>query len=357
MVCYTRYNSVKVKIIAHLTVFGAIFILLFSVYMFIIGNYPNAIIELSVALLGLTSLKYFARKKKVDIIANIDIALLFLLFLYLFVSGGYKGTGLLWMYCIPVAVLFTKGNKKGLICLIGYFTVVLVFIALHFLNILNLKFSNSLIIMFVLSFIVLSFFIYSFERMKERAEKLLHEKMIEIKKLNRELKHLSSYDSLTQVYNRRMIMDEIEKEIDRFKRYNHQFCVALLDIDHFKIANDTYGHQFGDEVLTTICNIIKSNVLRKTDSIGRYGGEEFLVLIPETELNGANVLAKRIKNQISKINFISPGQEKVTITASLGIAQYEKYDDIESILTKADKALYKAKHNGRNRVEQYKEAG
>ncbi len=102
--------------------------------------------------------------------------------------------------------------------------------------------------MLLLTFIIFSFFIHSFEKTRDKAEHLLHNKIVEIDKLNQELKILSSYDSLTGIYNRRMILNEIQKEIKRQNRYNHTFCISLLDIDYFKKVNDTYGHLFGGEI-------------------------------------------------------------------------------------------------------------
>lgn len=155
---------------------------------------------------------------------------------------------------------------------------------------------------------------------------------------------MSFTDALTQMNNRLKIDAELDKCFKLFKRYKTIFSVVIFDLDNFKDINDKYGHLKGDQILKKIARIIKSNS-RETDMAGRWGGEEFIVIIPETE-NHAALFAEKLRSEIEK----SFTEENIKCTASFGIAQVSDDDTIESLLNNADKALYKAKQAGKNRV-------
>lgn len=163
---------------------------------------------------------------------------------------------------------------------------------------------------------------------------------------NRELETISTTDALTQIFNRARIDELLRKEIERARRYQRELAVMLLDIDHFKEVNDRFGHQTGDTVLKEFARIIGLN-LRQTDFLGRWGGEEFLVICPETDLSNACLIAEKLRQQIEKFNFPGIGHR----TASFGIAGLLPGDDQETLLKRADESLYFAKKGGRNKVE------
>ncbi len=175
--------------------------------------------------------------------------------------------------------------------------------------------------------------------------KLLKQAKKDIEKKNKELEKLATTDKLTNIFNRRKLDELLQTEINRSKRFNHIFGVAILDIDHFKKTNDTFGHQAGDKVLVEISKILKTHI-RKTDFVGRFGGEEFVIICPESDKQGTYNLIENIRLAISNHNF----QEVGNITASFGIAMLKKEDTINSLLKRADKTLYKAKSSGRNKV-------
>ena len=164
-----------------------------------------------------------------------------------------------------------------------------------------------------------------------------------------ELKKESIYDFLTKCYNKK----EIELLLDRFLkesiRYDTPLSVMMLDIDFFKKVNDTYGHLAGDFVLKEVAKIIK-NSIRQSDACGRFGGEEFLIILPNTKLNGAMKLAERIRKNIKNHKFIF-NNIPISITVSIGITSASKKDTIFSLIERADEALYEAKKRGRDRVE------
>lgn len=165
------------------------------------------------------------------------------------------------------------------------------------------------------------------------------------KKIEEELRYLSDTDVLTNAYNRRYFIRKLEEEIQRSKRYKSIFSIIMLDIDHFKKINDMYGHNLGDEVLKNLSNIIM-NRIRKVDVFARWGGEEFVVLLPDTTVEDAAHLAEELRCRLSnmKISNIE------NVTASFGVTEYKEGDISDSIMSRVDNIMYEAKSAGRNRV-------
>ena len=162
------------------------------------------------------------------------------------------------------------------------------------------------------------------------------------------LKEKTIIDELTQILNRRGIMEFLTREYARSKRFKSPLSVLMIDIDDFKKVNDTYGHTVGDKVLKTIAQILKTK-LRATDVVGRYGGEEFLVVLPETDLQAALTVAEKLRTEVAKKAFKYKDQVfKVTI--SLGAAQLKEGESIEELINRADQALYTSKRSGKNRT-------
>lgn len=161
----------------------------------------------------------------------------------------------------------------------------------------------------------------------------------------KEVERLSEIDKLTGIYNRRKLDEYMESELNRAKRYHQPLSFMILDIDHFKNINDTYGHPVGDSTLQTLAKILTDN-LRKSDILGRYGGEEFLIICPETNNNQAALLAEKLRACVENTLF----DDIKNMTISIGVAEFEGENTVKELLSRADRALYQAKHNGRNRV-------
>jgi diguanylate cyclase (GGDEF)-like protein len=157
------------------------------------------------------------------------------------------------------------------------------------------------------------------------------------------------FDELTSVYNRKTGMNRLNEEIARAGRIGKPTCVAILDIDNFKTINDTYGHLVGDRVLRHVALQIK-NSLRTCDIVARYGGEEFLIILPDTDEINAIMALDRVKMNIAK-KPIRVGREYLNITVSIGVTEISNNEHTLSSIDKADKALYKAKKNGKNKIE------
>ena len=215
--------------------------------------------------------------------------------------------------------------------------------------------------------------IHLLEQFKNRSDSLIREKdaivkeLVESKKLlekysnNLEemveqrteiLKWLSITDTLTGLYNRRYFIEQIELEFKRAKRYNRDLSILMLDIDHFKMVNDSYGHQIGDIVLRKISSII-INQLRDSDMAFRYGGEEFMVILPETKPEDAMNVAKRMKQEIMQTEH-NYHTNSFKVTASIGIVSVKDmigaFETVDDIIKKVDDNLYKAKNSGRNTI-------
>jgi two-component system cell cycle response regulator len=172
----------------------------------------------------------------------------------------------------------------------------------------------------------------------------------ELEESKKALAELATTDALTQLKNRRLFYTQAEQNLADCRRNERDMSVLVLDIDHFKKVNDTYGHHTGDEVLIRVAKLL-SRMVRAVDTVARFGGEEFAVLMPETNKLGAAVLGERIRSVIEKEHIVVDGQT-IAVTASLGIATLaaEQVESIDQLLSIADRRLYLAKNSGRNRI-------
>lgn len=180
---------------------------------------------------------------------------------------------------------------------------------------------------------------------KESTIKEIEQNKSQLEQENKALDKITKMDSLTQLYNHKYIYERLEQEINKARTFNKKLSVVMFDIDHFKSVNDNYGHQTGDKVILAVTHTLKE-LCRKVDILGRYGGEEFLAILPDTDLDGAFLSAERIRNKILSLEF----EEGLKISISGGLAQF-KDEDALALVKKADELLYKAKENGRNRME------
>lgn len=184
-------------------------------------------------------------------------------------------------------------------------------------------------------------------KLREKNNKL-NATMAELHEALQQINQLAQTDELTGIHNRRKVLDILAKEINRCGRSKETFSVAMLDVDHFKSINDNYGHQVGDEVLTTIATVVQ-NCLRNIDNFGRYGGEEFLLIMFQTKIPGAQVSAERIRKALSDLEYPNISSD-FKVTMSMGLAEHRLGETLEDILARADNALYLAKHRGRDCV-------
>jgi diguanylate cyclase (GGDEF)-like protein len=187
-----------------------------------------------------------------------------------------------------------------------------------------------------------------FQIESEFTKKLARNKQVEMEAVMVQANEVAQVDGLTFLLNRRMIVWKLQDEIYRANRYKSTFSISLVDIDHFKNVNDVYGHLAGDEVLRQVAYQLRDHI-RHPDVVGRYGGEEFLILLPNTKSSAAAEQAGRLSKQVRE-TVMDINEQSLKVTVSIGIAQLQSgVDTWESLLKRADTALYEAKKNGRDR--------
>jgi len=234
-----------------------------------------------------------------------------------------------WFLLFPATTMFSMGLKNGLRWNIFTLVILSALLARNlFLETMSIS-SVSIIFVCYIVMVIISYFI---ENARQSIENRLYE--------------TSLTDFLTNTKNRRAFDRTLKSLINNSTRYHHTFSLLSIDLDHFKFINDTYGHPVGDLVLIEFTHLISKN-LRSTDEIFRIGGEEFALVLPETNLKGAEEFAIRLQDQIRSYTFDS----KIRLTASMGIVQFEIGMDYKAILKQADKMLYRAKEKGRDRIE------
>lgn len=172
-----------------------------------------------------------------------------------------------------------------------------------------------------------------------------------IHKLEEELEYArqeSKEDFLTKLYNKRALDEFMDIKEAEFERYGHNFSIVMFDIDHFKKVNDNFGHGAGDAILSAFANIIKKEA-RSVDIIGRFGGEEFMAILSETDVNGAAIFAEKVRKHVQRAKFMYK-KERIAVTVSAGISERVKHTTLKAVVNSADEYLYKAKNDGRNQV-------
>jgi diguanylate cyclase (GGDEF)-like protein len=188
-----------------------------------------------------------------------------------------------------------------------------------------------------------------FQIESEVTKKIARNKQIEMEAVMVQAQEIAEIDALTFLLNRRMIVRKLQDEVLRAERYNSLFSISVVDVDHFKTVNDTYGHSTGDEVLKQVAGQLQDHI-RHPDVVGRYGGEEFLILLPSSDANAAADQAQRLcKHMREMVVPINHGGQTIKITVSIGVAQFQNGTDTwDTLLNRADNAMYDAKNNGRD---------
>ena len=191
----------------------------------------------------------------------------------------------------------------------------------------------------------------------EEKTRALEEKIIQLELVEKKLNHLVRIDELTGVFNRRAFEEMFNLEWARTIRSNGSFSALMIDIDNFKNFNDTYGHLKGDECLKDVAKIIEKTLRRVTDEVARLGGEEFIVLLPETDSEGAELIAEEIRKNVEGLQIVNEGVDTSKfVTVSIGVSSVTptRFVEKKEVIDCADKALYIAKKNGKNRIYVYK---
>jgi len=277
----------------------------------------------------------------VDASASIILYSLYLLMFYLVYSGGVDNTGPLWLFMVAPVSLFLKGLKEGLVS-IGIFLLVVCTLLFYPENgLLSTLYTTSFKLRLIYSFLTITFLSGCYEYSRQQSYQ-------HVKELSRKYEKLSKYDPLTGVSNRRDATNKLEYEQRRITLNNKKLSIILCDVDHFKRVNDEFGHEVGDQVLVQLAELF-SSLMRQRDLVARWGGEEFLIMLPDTDSKGANLVAEKIHQGLADLTMNFSGA-KPRVTISIGIAEVSASDDIKKAIGLADKHLYEAKNSGRNRT-------
>ncbi|MFC3093405.1 GGDEF domain-containing protein [Alteromonas sediminis] len=273
--------------------------------------------------------------------ANLLVVTLMTLLLYLIIMGGKANTGPIWILILPPVTLFMSGLKRGLWMLLLFLLVICTLFFVPGLSIVEADYAMDFKTRVTYVFMTVTFLssVYEYSRQQTYAE---------IHALRQQFEHQATHDPLTHLFNRRGLIKQIEPELARAKRQQSSTALVLLDIDRFKRINDEYGHDAGDKVLQGIA-VLLNNAMRQQDYVSRWGGEEFLLVLPDTSKENAYHVADKLRFEIAQ----TPQQFEsftIDITASFGVSEVNSLVDYDKALTQADKAMYKAKQAGRNTV-------
>lgn len=265
---------------------------------------------------------------------------LLVLMIYLVHTGGHAQTGPLWMYIVPPVAFFFGGLKRGVVVILTFVTIVATMLFYPDEVLLSVSYTHEFKTRLIYSFLTVASLFAFYEYSRQESYK-------DIQELSHKFERQARQDSLTNLPNRRGMIEHLEYEFNRSRRSKQEMSVLLCDVDNFKNVNDTYGHDFGDQVLTTIADIFQ-RAMRKQDIVARWGGEEFLFLLPETNAKDAFILAEKIRQKVSEHAFSNNGQS-ITVTVSLGVSPVNDDVNVQQAISLADHFLYQAKAHGRNK--------
>lgn len=275
------------------------------------------------------------------IAANLLMLCLMGLSVYLVYTGGFKGTGPLWIYLVPPVALAFKGLRLGLRDT-GLFILCVGLILYYPENQLNAaiytpEFKSRLL----LSFLTVTFLFAFYEYSRQQTFRSMQ-------RLSRKFEQQAKQDQLTKLPNRRGMLESLKYEYHRSQRSQRPMTLLLVDVDHFKLINDSHGHDIGDRVLQQLAEVL-SNSMRKQDIAARWGGEEFLIMLPETNQLEAATLAERLRQAVAAYPFTTD-DSTIRVCISGGLCEVQLEGSIERAISLADKRLYQAKDAGRNRI-------
>ncbi|MCJ8311845.1 MAG: GGDEF domain-containing protein [Saccharospirillaceae bacterium] len=270
---------------------------------------------------------------------NIMISTLMILMLYLIYCGGVANTGPLWIYIIPPVTLFFSGLQRGLITLAIFSLSVCLMLFYPDDILLGTTYSFEFKSRLIYSFFTVTCLFVAYEYIREKSYN-------DLELLKQKFEQQAKHDMLSGLLNRRGMIENIRYEFKRNHRAQSDLSLIMCDIDKFKRINDEYGHEKGDKVIKTVARLFENN-LREQDTLSRWGGEEFLFLLPMTDIRQATIVAEKLRKKIEMTTFKQDGSE-FRITVSMGLYQYHKEDKINDMINQADNNLYKAKEQGRN---------
>jgi diguanylate cyclase (GGDEF)-like protein len=305
------------------------------------GNLPLGFFL--VASCTIFGLAYCIHKKtgNSSVASTFIIYLLYALMVYLVYTGGVENTGPLWIFLVSPVSLFLHGLRKGLIDISCFLVIICVVMFSDAETFSNVAYAAEFKLRLIFSFLTVTFLSACYEYSREQSYK-------NALRISNQYEQLAFFDQLTKLSNRRGAIQKLEFEQTSIARSNDPLSVILCDVDYFKSVNDQYGHNAGDAVLVRLGELF-TKLIRQQDTVARWGGEEFLFVLPQTTAENAAILAKKI-HHVLQDEVIHFQDFNITITVSMGIEQMNANQAIDDVISKADKYLYQAKHAGRNRT-------
>ena len=331
-------------------VISSITLSLFSVLNLTFFNDPTTgYVDAATAMIIFAAWIDLHRNRAVNRAISIGLSAFLIFLIYFTHTNQNNHFGLIWTIFVPVFVITLMGHKKGLVYSILFYLTVFTMAYLGIGSWDEGNWNLHSFLRFSIASAILTYIIYIYEAALEKSNQELSETRRKESDYLEKLKRLSLTDPLTGLNNRRHLDEIICHQIEMANRYHTTFSLILFDIDNFKQINDKHGHNIGDRVLIEVSAIVKESV-RKTDFSARWGGEEFLILTPNSTLDQAFALAEKLRLKIETTLF----PEGLSVTSSFGVAEFHEDFDEQTLIHFADVALYTAKNSGKNRVCSYK---
>ncbi len=321
--------------------FGTGFIGLFALLSLINDRISLAIFLSGCLALTLLVHLYVKKTRNIDNASGYLTTILFCLAVYLVTTGGVEETGPIWTYPLIVLIMSLLGHRHGLIANLALIASLAILMFAAPLTPYFVNYSQEFQSRFLATLTVLTLMSWAIEYSRGIAFGRLH-------LLSKELDRVSRTDHLTGLQNRRGVLEQLNAELNRYQRRDSEFSILLIDIDNFKRINDRWGHTAGDCILKKLSRLMIDQ-LRNMDVVARWGGEEFLILLPDTRVDAAIKVAENMRASIELAGFQCTDSGNHT-TVSIGVSGAMPDKDIFSLIDFADAALYRAKQSGKNRV-------
>lgn len=316
--------------------------LLFSFYHLSQCNYAIVAMDGLGFLVSLLLMLYIRKQEKATVVYMVISSFYILFCCITTILGRTEISIFFWSFVLPIACLPLLGDKKGMIASMLFFCMGLILMVAPEQIMHSKPYSSHVVIRYCIIYIVITLGSYYYESSQQMLIKYIQQE-------KDKYEHASKHDALTGLSNRTDIMEKMEDEQERCLRKGRPFTLIMCDIDHFKRINDNFGHDSGDYVLKMLAILFKDQV-RGIDCPSRWGGEEFLIMLVETDLDGGQKVAERIRKRIENTVFKYKDTE-IPVTMTFGLSMYQgTNDNMEDCIKRADNALYEGKNQGRNRV-------
>ncbi len=331
----------KVHLLNSMTLVGFSFIVIFGVHSLFTNDISHGTVLLSISLALIINYLYLKIYRSYKVPLYVVLSLMSILLVFLLLSGGVGNSGILWYYVYPPLVLFLVGAKVGSTMVLSLFSLTGLLLFYPGGELMKATYSIAFKIRFLTSFLAVFLLTLFYEASRFKSQSSLT-------RLSKRYAKLAHTDTLTGILNRRGMLPLLQAQYAYAESAEIPFSILIVDIDHFKRVNDSFGHLCGDHVLKNVAQTIMEHI-RQYDRVCRWGGEEFLVLLPNTLNDGAARVAEKLRVAINHKQ-IEYENQQIEVSISIGGSGYQEVPNIDDIIKKADQNLYQAKADGRNKA-------